>query len=301
MGDVTGVVLLDKPEGISSFGALSPLKRTSGTRRVGHTGTLDPFASGLIVALVGSLTRLAPLFTRMDKEYTATFDFGTETDSGDPTGRPVRSSDPPTPARIEAEIPAFSGTYEQEPPAHSAIHINGRRAYELARQGTAVSVPLRTVTVSAFEILEWKAPQLRVRIRCSSGTYIRSIARDLGRACDSAAHVAALRRTGVGRFSLGHPAVCTPSTFDPQENIVSAREELGLLDKVDIVDVGKDTEALVAVGTPPSRLPLFAKGAGTGERQDQTVALFGSDGDLCAVVDVERDGPRYRFVVPRKA
>ncbi len=296
MTNVTGVVLLDKPAGISSFKALGPVKRAAGTRKVGHTGTLDPFASGLMVVLLGPLTRLAPLFAGMQKQYRAVVAFGTETDTGDPTGGIVREAELPALDTIRAAMQSLTGTISQEPPAYSAVHIEGRRAYELARKGTAVRVPSRKVTIERFELLSWRPPLLEVRVRCSSGTYIRSLSQDLGRACGSAAHTLELRREGVGPFSLDDPAATTPDGMDPQHHIIGARDALERIDGVGLRELPAGLESAVDVGTPPQRLALSPP-----LDEDGLFALFSADGSLRAVVERLNGQVSYRFVVPRRA
>lgn len=295
MSNVTGVVLLDKPAGISSFKALGPVKRAAGTRKVGHTGTLDPFASGLMVVLLGPLTRLAPLFTRMTKQYRAVIAFGSETDTGDPTGRIVREAELPSLELIRGTMQSLTGTISQEPPAYSAIHIEGRRAYELAREGRSVDVPPRRVTIERFDLLSWRPPLLEALVRCSSGTYIRSLAQDLGRGCGSAAHTVELRREAVGPFTIDHPAATSPDAIDPQRNILSAQAALELIGGIGLRELSAEVESAVDVGTPPQRLELSPP-----LKEDGLVALFSADGSLRAVLERVSGKAAYRFVVPRR-
>ncbi|MEE8440432.1 MAG: tRNA pseudouridine(55) synthase TruB, partial [Spirochaetia bacterium] len=195
-----GVVLMDKSEGESSFSALGNLKHHFNTRRVGHTGTLDPFATGLLVALVGPATRCARFFSSLDKTYVADILFGSETDTDDRTGQVVKTA--PVPAMESAMDAAdtFTGEITQIPPAYSAIHVEGRRAYERARNGEQVEIPARQVRIHEISSEMVDELTLRLTVSCSSGTYIRSLARDIGRTVGSAAHLSALRRTRVGPF-----------------------------------------------------------------------------------------------------
>ena len=197
-----GLVLLDKPEGITSFRCLARVKRVLGTRRVGHVGTLDPFASGLLGALTGRATRLAALLSGLDKRYLATVRFGCETDTLDPEGGVVGEAPIPELDTVRAVLPALTGRLRQRPPAYSAVHVAGRRAYELARRGDAPELPEREVTVAAVELVDWQPPDLTVMLTCSAGTYVRSWARDLGVAATSRAYVAHLRRLSIGPFSI---------------------------------------------------------------------------------------------------
>ncbi len=209
----SAVFLLNKAAGISSFAALGALKRSLNTRKAGHAGTLDPFASGLLIAMSGRMTRAAGLLSSMDKRYRAVFRFGEETDTLDSEGGVIARAPVPGRAAIEQAAGAFSGEVSQVPPAYSAVKIQGRRAYSLARRGQAVQMPSRLVTIYSLELINWSAPDLEVAIHCSKGTYIRSIARDLGLACGSRAFCAELRRDAVGPFKLSEsvPAEeCTP-------------------------------------------------------------------------------------------
>jgi tRNA pseudouridine55 synthase len=211
----TGVVLLDKAEGESSFSALGALKRHFNTRRVGHTGTLDPMATGLMIALVGPATRCARFFSALDKTYVADVTFGSETDTDDRTGEVVRSAPIPQMESAARAASGFLGEISQIPPAYSAIHVDGRRAYQRARAGENVEMPARCVNINEIEGEIIDEQTLRLTISCSTGTYIRSLARDIGRATGSAAHLTALRRTSVGPFDVdevarGGESACSP-------------------------------------------------------------------------------------------
>ena len=196
-----GLVLLDKPRGITSFQCLGRIKRVLGTRRVGHVGTLDPFASGLLGAVTGRATRLAGLLSGLDKCYLATIRFGCETDTLDPEGAVVGRAPVPELDAVRRVLPALTGRMRQRPPAYSAIRIAGRRAYTMARRGEAPVLPLREVTVTTAEPIDWQPPDLTVKLTCSAGTYVRSWARDLGSAAASCAYVVQLRRLSIGPFS----------------------------------------------------------------------------------------------------
>lgn len=201
----TGLLLVDKPAGPTSHDLVNQVRRAVGVRRVGHTGTLDPFASGLLLMLVGPLTRLAELFHPLPKTYEAVLELGRETDTDDPTGAVVSESDAwttLTPDRIRAAFDARTGTVEQVPSSYSAVHVDGRRAYELAREGEALELAARSVTVHALEVLEIDGPRVRFRARVSTGTYIRALARDVGRDLGCGAHLVSLRRSEIGPFSV---------------------------------------------------------------------------------------------------
>lgn len=198
-----GLALLDKPPGISSFQCLGPVKRALGSRRVGHVGTLDPFASGLLGVVTGRATRLAPLLSGLDKRYLATIRFGAETDTLDPEGSVVRDAPVPDLERIRRALPALLGTLRQQPPSYSAVQVGGERAYAAARRGERPDLPAREVTVAAADLRRWQAPDLTLELTVSAGTYVRSWARDLGQAAGSCAYVVRLRRTAIGPFGSG--------------------------------------------------------------------------------------------------
>ncbi|MGI5172538.1 tRNA pseudouridine(55) synthase TruB [Treponema sp. OMZ 840] len=209
---LSGILPYAKKSGLTSFSSLGCIKKALHTKKVGHTGTLDSFAEGLLVVLTGSLTRLVPFFTLFDKTYEAVISFGEETDTLDPSGSVIRSAPLPDSADFEKALDSFRGNSMQSPPAYSAIHVNGRRASELAREGKLQDIPARPVTVFKSEILETRlTPEnrvscARVLFHVSKGTYIRSLARDIALSCNSAAHLIGLKRTKVGCFSLEQAA-----------------------------------------------------------------------------------------------
>ncbi|MCL2382411.1 MAG: tRNA pseudouridine(55) synthase TruB [Treponema sp.] len=197
-----GLLLLNKKSGVTSFDSLKEVKRAFATGKAGHTGTLDKFATGLLAVLVGRGVKLASLFSGLDKEYTATVRFGEETDTLDPEGAVIARSPLPPRNAVEAVLDEFRGDIMQAPPAYSAIHIGGRRAHELVREGKAPEMKKRPVTIHSLEILSWAPPEMTARVRCSAGTYIRSLARDIAIAAGSSAHLSGLVRTSVGAFRL---------------------------------------------------------------------------------------------------
>lgn len=200
--------MLAKQPGLTSFASLYAVKRALGTTKVGHTGTLDSFAEGLLVVCTGSLTRLASRITQFDKTYEAVILFGEETDTLECTGNAIKSSPLPSKSDFEKALSRFTGNLMQSPPAFSALHVGGERSSDLARQGRSVALPPRPVTVYESKILELLEDSsgtvraARVLFSVSKGTYIRSLARDIAAECKSAAHLAGLRRTTVGDFHL---------------------------------------------------------------------------------------------------
>ncbi len=197
-----GLLLVDKPAGITSHDVVQRTRQIYGERSIGHLGTLDPFATGLLVLLFGRATRLASFLDTEPKVYEATISFGTETDTDDSTGTVTRSANPPRDADVRAGVAALTGAVSQVPPAYSAKSVGGVRAYDGARRGEPLELAPVTVTVHEWDIRHLDDKTLKAVITCSGGTYIRALARDLGRATNSAAHLSALRRTRIGKFDL---------------------------------------------------------------------------------------------------
>ncbi len=200
----SGILIVDKPVGLTSNQVVSIAKKNLKIKKIGHSGTLDPFASGLMILLVGRATKFQSYLMNADKTYEVGFIFGEETDTLDSTGKVVKKTDHfPTAVEIKKTIQNnFLGLVEQTPPIYSAIHINGKRAYKLAREGKNISMPKRKINIHAFEIKEYFPPKLLCEIKCSKGTYIRSIGRDLALALDSFGHAFYLRRKESGCFHL---------------------------------------------------------------------------------------------------
>ncbi len=199
-----GLLLIDKPPGITSHDAVAEIRLRLGVKRVGHAGTLDPMATGLLVLLVGSATRHAQQFLLFDKAYLATFHLGVTTDTQDAEGKILTEQEvgPLGTEEIESACSNFRGQIEQEIPAYSAVRIKGRRSYELARAGVAVPPRSRRVTIHELKLLAVHLPQLDFRIICSSGTYIRALAQALGKALGCGAYLAKLRRIRVGPYTI---------------------------------------------------------------------------------------------------
>ena len=197
-----GLLLVDKPAGITSHDVVQRARKIYGERSIGHLGTLDPFATGLLVLLFGRATRLASFLDTEPKVYEATISFGSETDTDDSTGAVTLTAQPPRPADVRASISTLTGAISQVPPAYSAKSVGGVRAYDGARRGEPLELAPVTVTVHEWDVRHLDDRMLQAVITCSGGTYIRALARDLGRSTSSAAHLSALRRTRVGKFDL---------------------------------------------------------------------------------------------------
>ena len=190
-----GIVLVDKPAGPSSFAIVANLRRRTGAR-TGHAGTLDPFATGLLLLLSGSATKLASCFVGLDKRYVTDVDVTARTSTGDPEGEVVDRSDPPSPGELAERLAHLRGDIELPIPAASAVKICGERAYKLARRGVAVEMPLRRSRVDALDVITYSNGIVRLDLRVSSGTYVRAIADALG------GHCRTLRRLEIGPFSV---------------------------------------------------------------------------------------------------
>lgn len=205
------VILIDKPAGISSFGVVARvrhyLSQKAGKKiKVGHTGTLDPFATGLLILLSSKATKLSNQFLKLDKWYEATLCLGKTSTTGDPEGviTEVNVDKQPSYSDIEKILPDFLGNIKQTVPIFSAVKINGKRAYQLARQGQKVEMPTREIKIYELEVLSYHFPELVIRTHVSSGTYIRTLGEDLGQALGVGAYLTALRRTKVGNFDLNN-------------------------------------------------------------------------------------------------
>ena len=208
MNEEDSVRLVDKPAGITSFGVVARVRRRLSEKlgkkaKVGHTGTLDPFATGLMIIVTGKECRNAMNYSKLDKEYEATFRLGQTSSTGDPEGELTDvSTTQPSKEAIEAALEQFRGEITQRPPIFSAIKINGRRAYDLARKGEVIEMPERQVTIYSLELLDYTYPEVKIRVHVSSGTYIRTLAEDIGKVLATGAYCSELRRTKVGEWSV---------------------------------------------------------------------------------------------------
>lgn len=274
---VDGLLLVDKPPGVTSHDVVLAARRATGESRIGHAGTLDPFATGLLVLLLGRATRLLPYLDAEPKVYEATIRFGAETDTDDLGGAATRTAPPPPRDAIEAALPRLTGELDQIPPAYSAKRVAGRRAYDLARAGEEVELRAARVRVFAWELLDFRGDELDVRITCGGGTYIRALARDLGRLTGSAAHLSVLRRVAAGPFhvrdasTLDQLRAGEASVLSPRAALPDVPDELLSAEEVNRVAQGNPVEARVA-----------------GER----AALVSADGTLVAFA--ERQGSRWQ-------
>ena len=244
-----GLLLIDKPAGVSSHDVVARVRRARGGIKAGHAGTLDPFATGLLMVALGRATRLIRFLPSGPKVYHATIEFGTETDTDDRTGQVIGHGPLPDENAVRAAIAHLTGPLQQVPPAYSARHVEGRRAYAIAREGGAPALAPTDVTVYRWDVESLTASTLVATISCSAGTYIRALARDLGRRCGTVAHLAALKRTRVGPFDLSQAVAPDESpradVVAPADALVDmARQVVGTGDRVRI-NHGRPVEARV--------------------------------------------------------
>ncbi len=202
------VLLIDKPAGMTSFGVVARIRRILSRDlgkkvKVGHCGTLDPFATGLMIIVTGKECKNAGRYSKLDKSYETTIILGKTSTTGDPEGElDTVSSKEPTSTEIATALDKFRGVITQKPPIFSAIKVDGKRAYKLAREGKAVDIPDRQVTIHSLELIDYRYPELRLRAHVSSGTYIRSLAEDIGKELGVGGYCSELRRTSIGERSL---------------------------------------------------------------------------------------------------
>jgi tRNA pseudouridine55 synthase len=251
--EIHGWLILDKPQGLTSNQALGRLKRLFNPKKAGHAGTLDPLATGVLPVAFGEATKTVAHVVDCEKSYDFTIRWGIETDTDDAEGQPAKTSDiRPSREAVEAALPSFLGDILQAPPSYSAIKVDGERAYDLARDGEAVELAPRMVAVYALKIAATPSPDLTTLIcECGKGTYVRSLARDLGRALGCFGHIAALRRTSVGPFDADH--AISLETLENLSNSDGGQE--ALLSKVIPVETALDgIPALAINGDDAARL-----------------------------------------------
>jgi len=283
---INGLLLIDKPAGVTSFEVVRRVRRALNVKKVGHLGTLDPFATGLLPLALGEATKLAQFLLEESKTYLATLQLGVETDTQDVTGRVVATCGPlPEAEEIHRVAGDFLGELEQTPPMYSAVHHQGERLYELARRGEEVTVPPRRVVIHQLDIQEIILPQVVIRVECSKGTYVRTLAQDLGRVLGCGAHLTALRRLAVGPFRLEEALSLEALTEMPREAWVKhLRPPAACLPRLKSVAVELAQAQRLAQG---QTLPWPDNGLAEGEK----VRVLAGE-ELVAVATVRREGPR---------
>jgi tRNA pseudouridine55 synthase len=275
---VDGVLVIDKPAGPTSHDMVDRIRKALRLRRVGHTGTLDPFATGVLPLCLGKATRLARFLAAGDKVYRATVRLGFATSTDDLTGTPVSETRPVDleAEEIRAAVGRLEGRYDQVPPAYSARRIGGRRLYELARRGEAAPRPAKPITVHEIRLLDVDGDRLEIEVRCSSGTYVRALARDLGADLGPGGHLTALRRTRSGSFGLEQSV--------PGDDLAEAPRRLiplgELLPDLPAVRVGEAGVRLVQHGRDLERASTLA---GFPETGVERVRILDESGSLLAL------------------
>lgn len=288
---VSGVLVVDKPTGMTSHDVVQVVRRGTGIRRAGHTGTLDPRASGVLVILLGPAVRLSEFVSASDKRYQATIRVGSSTDTYDSEGTITnQTSDIDVSEEQFNEIlQQFTGEIEQVPPPYSAVKVKGRKAYEMARRGEEVELKPRIINVYSLEVLEWDPPESVIDVYCSSGTYVRSLANDIGKALGTGAYLVGLRRTKSGRFTLRDavPLRILREAFEAGDwynNLIPAAEALA---DWPMVELDADQMEFVRHG---HRIP--AESGQTGWARGVS-----EQGDLVALMEVDEDTLEWQ---PRK-
>ncbi|HSF16829.1 MAG TPA: tRNA pseudouridine(55) synthase TruB [Vicinamibacteria bacterium] len=286
---MTGTLLVDKPEGLTSHDVVHRVRRATGIRRVGHTGTLDPFATGLLILCIGRSTRLARFLSPLSKDYVATVRFGFATDTYDRTGKivgePVDGCPPED--EIRGALSTFLGVQDQIPPPFSAKRVGGTRSYRLARAGKAVAHEAIRVHVLGIELLELAPPLARLFVSASGGTYVRSLAHDLGGRLGTGAHLEALRRTAIGSFRLDEAL--------PLRDVEELAAHRRLRERIlapstalrDLAAVSVDQDAAMSMALGQD-IPW------AGRRLEGSVRVLDPDGELVAVAGLGGSGSFLR-------
>jgi tRNA pseudouridine55 synthase len=284
-----GLIIVDKPAGPTSHKVVSVVRRGTGARKVGHAGTLDPRASGVLVLCIGAATRLSEYLSTSTKRYEAVVKFGSSTVTYDADGDVVKlTGAAPSLEEIQDTLPSFRGEISQTPPPYSAIKVKGKKAYELARAGEEIKLEPRMVELFKLEILEYRPPDLVLDIECSAGTYIRSLANDLGEELATGAHLANLRRTKAGPFSIEDavPLSKLELTFVSGDWEMYLRPAKSALPELRDVEVRGEEFQDVCFGKR-----IRAEGA------SGMAKAIAPDGDVIAILEAVEDGKAWH---PRK-
>jgi len=287
---VNGVLLIDKPTGPTSFDVVRAVRRAFDQRKVGHAGTLDPLASGLLVVCLGQGTKLVPYLMDGDKRYSATVRLGFETDTDDALGEPMEEAPVPelSADQITTALARFRGAIEQVPPVYSALKSGGEPLHRKARRGERVAPEPRTITIHELEMVRFANDEIDLEVCCSKGTYVRSLARDLGRALGTRAHLRSLRRTASSGFEVDDALtlkelerIAEPA--DPTDRIIPLADALPAFPAVTL---GADDLPRVLNGNPipapDSVLPMD-------DETETFVRLIAPSGDLVAIARPEQD------------
>ncbi|WP_224365116.1 tRNA pseudouridine(55) synthase TruB [Hyalangium versicolor] len=286
-----GVLVIDKPSGPTSFDVVRQVRALLKVKKAGHTGTLDPMATGVLPICLGEATKVAGLITESDKAYDATIRLGVETDTQDAQGKVTAEAPVPplTATLLETLLAPFRGTFEQVPPMYSAVKVAGKRLYELARAGEEVERASRQVTVYELILRDFSSNQLKLSVRCSKGFFVRTLAYDIGRALGCGAHLEALRRTVSGPFTLAQALPLAELPTLAQDRTAVARKLLSLseaLAHLPSLRVSAAEAARVTHGVPLEALPMPGR-----------IRVLGPDGALLAVAEVVKGRLSYLRVL----
>jgi tRNA pseudouridine55 synthase len=292
---MNGVIVVDKPRGWTSHDVVGKMRRIAGTKKIGHLGTLDPLATGVLPLLLNRATRLAQFFVKNDKVYEGVIRFGFATGTYDADGEPLGpDTEPPLSAGdVERSLEPFRGTFHQTPPPVSAKKIGGKKAYELARKQIAVDLPPVTVTVQELALVDVEGRDAQIRVSCSAGTYIRAIAHEAGQRLGCGAHLAELRRTASGPFAIGQARTLEELEALAQsdrlhEALVPAAE---LLPEIPTEVVDRITEAQIRQGRTFRVSPFRSRGAA------RLVKVLSRDGELVAIGEIRLPNVYHPIVV----
>jgi tRNA pseudouridine55 synthase len=289
-----GILLIDKPEGCTSHDVVARVRRLlrPEVKKVGHAGTLDPFATGLLVVLVGKATKLARFFVDLEKEYDCTLRFGVASDTGDRAGSLTPTGRKTTRDQVESVVPSFLGAIDQTVPMTSAVKIDGERLYKKAHRGETVETPVKQVDIRSIEVLGFddEAQAMRCRIRCSKGTYVRQLASDIGTAVTAGAHLEQLARTAIGDFRLEES-----TSLRGFEDLIGAREA-GDQRIPGLVSPARALEFLPALEVSAAQVPAIRNGARLPGEPPEVVRLT-YRGELLAVYGPADDGRGIKLLV----
>ena len=289
-----GLILLRKPVGISSFAALTPIKHHLGGR-VGHCGSLDPFAHGLLVVLCGVMTKATPYLMALRKHYVATICFGATTDTLDRDGQIHGEAPLPTRAHIAQALPRCVGTQQQTPPQFSAVKVGGKRAYAQARAGQYVDIPPRHITIYSIEQGDYDPPYLTISISCSAGTYIRVLAADIARMCGSLGYLSYLERTAIGNFTLS--SATDGDQFDCHRDLIAPAHLPALDARFHTCAVEHNDAARILRGHDITHLDIYPKIMAVWQPDSHMVLLMHGE-RFVAACRIEDGAPRYVCVNP---
>ena len=283
----SGFFSVYKPSGISTYDVIRTIKKKTNIKKLGHSGTLDPFAEGVVVILVDQMTRLFDFFLQLPKTYRGFAEFGKKTDSLDITGKIVETALPPDISTIKKNIHSFTGTIKQRPPAYSAVHVNGVRAYELARKGIEPDIKEKNVTIYSIDINNYQNNILDFEITCSSGTYIRTVADDLAKKCDSAAYLTKLIRKSIGKFTIDNAVEIDKISLN---DLIPPIEGFNILD-IPVFTVDNDIAGKIIKGKN-----LIAEHIPADDYPGKIISFFTKNSNFLALVDNRDFMMKYIFV-----